>query len=202
MNRLTDRPLFFFRRPTNKTIHRFLENQSSSVFSYPEAGASRHLEIPAGYQFLQDKIQLGSGALLFEKAKSILCQGAIDLPWVRFFWSETPLQAGRTVAILVRACGLWALNAGQIVYSIDTQGPCEQFGFAYGTLPQHVEIGEERFLVEWNRTDDSVCYAISSFSRPSSIFYRIANRYLRKLQKRFVVDSLQTMKKRVLEGRS
>jgi hypothetical protein len=28
----------------------------------------------------------------------------------------------------------------------------ERFGFAYGTLPCHLVAGEERFVVEWDKT--------------------------------------------------
>ena len=53
-----------------------------------------------------------------------------------------------------RAIGLWWLNACRIVYVVDESGPISKFGFAYGTLPGHVESGEERFLIEWDRGDE------------------------------------------------
>jgi uncharacterized protein (UPF0548 family) len=31
---------------------------------------------------------------------------------------------------------------------LPADGPVRRFGFAYGTLPDHVESGEERFTVE------------------------------------------------------
>ncbi len=48
-----------------------------------------------------------------------------------------------------------------------------RFGFAYGTLPGHVESGEERFLVEWDRGDDAVWYDILAFSRPNHVLTRL-----------------------------
>ena len=47
--------------------------------------------------------------------------------------------------MLARVLGMWTLNAARVVFVIDEPG---RFGFAYGTLPRHVESGEERFLVE------------------------------------------------------
>jgi len=41
--------------------------------------------------------------------------------------------------------GFWSLNAARIVYLIEEDGPCEKHGFAYGTLPEHGERGEERW---------------------------------------------------------
>jgi uncharacterized protein (UPF0548 family) len=68
-----------------------------------------------------------------------------------------------------------------------------RFGFAYGTLPDHVERGEERFTVEW-RADDSVWYDIYAFSRPKHPLARLGFPITRMLQKRFVRDSLAIMK--------
>ena len=47
--------------------------------------------------------------------------------------------------LLARALGLWVLNACRIVYVIEEDGPLRRFAFAYGTLPEHAESGEERF---------------------------------------------------------
>jgi uncharacterized protein (UPF0548 family) len=70
-----------------------------------------------------------------------------------------------------------------------------QFGFAYGTLPDHVERGEERFTVEWRKDeDDSVWYEIYAFSRPKHPLARIGCPIARMLQKRFVRDSLAVMR--------
>ena len=55
-----------------------------------------------------------------------------------------------------------ALNAARVVYVEETP---ERFAFAYGTLPSHVERGEERFEVQMH-PDGSVWYVVSAFSRP------------------------------------
>ena len=48
------------------------------------------------------------------------------------------------MAVLARSLGLWWLNACRIVCVIDEDRPVTGFGFAYGTLPDHAESGEER----------------------------------------------------------
>ena len=68
-----------------------------------------------------------------------------------------------------------------------------RFGFAYGTLPDHVERGEERFTIEW-QADDSVWYDIYAFSRPKHPLARLGFPVTRMLQKRFARDSLAVMK--------
>jgi len=69
----------------------------------------------------------------------------------------------------------------------------ERFGFAYGTLAEHAESGEERFTVEWNRDDDSVWYDILAFSRPRQMLARVGYPVSRSLQRKFAKDSKLAM---------
>jgi hypothetical protein len=62
---------------------------------------------------------------------------------------------------------LWWLNACKIVYTVDECRPVSRLGFADGTLPGHVESGEGRLLIKWDRGTDCVWYRILAFSRPS-----------------------------------
>lgn len=68
----------------------------------------------------------------------------------------------------------------------------EIYGFAYGTLNDHGETGEERFTVEFNPMDQSVWYDICAFSRPQ-LLPRLVYPFTRSLQKRLARDSLQAM---------
>lgn len=76
---------------------------------------------------------------------------------------------------------------------MDEAGPPRRFGFAYGTLPGHVESGEERFVVEWREDDDSVWYDILAFSRPRHLAARAGYPLARGLQARFRRDSAAAM---------
>ena len=69
----------------------------------------------------------------------------------------------------------------------------KRFGFAYGTLPDHAERGEERFMIEW-LADDSVWYDIYAFSRPQKAIVKLGLPLARRLQKRFGGESLAVMK--------
>ena len=61
-----------------------------------------------------------------------------------------PSASGATVAVLARTFGAWWISPARIVRTIDeTTAEGARFGFASGTLPGHVESGEERFLIEW-----------------------------------------------------
>jgi len=89
---------------------------------------------------------------------------------------------------------MWSLNACRVVYVVDEAHATTRFGFAYGTLPDHIERGEERFLIEWNRTDDSVWYDILAFSQPRHPLVRLGFPVARMMQKRFARDSLAAMR--------
>jgi uncharacterized protein (UPF0548 family) len=67
-----------------------------------------------------------------------------------------------------------------------------RFGFAYGTLPGHVEAGEERFLVEW-LADDAVWYDLLAISRPRYWGARLAYPLARRLQRTFAQRSRARM---------
>jgi uncharacterized protein (UPF0548 family) len=94
------------------------------------------------------------------------------------------------------ALGVWWLNACRIIYVLDEQAPVRRFGFAYGTLPAHVEQGEERFSVEL-QPDGSVWYDLRAFSRPRYWPVRLGKPFARRLQMRFVRESMTAMQQAV-----
>jgi uncharacterized protein (UPF0548 family) len=114
--------------------------------------------------------------------------------------SQTPIKPGEVVAVMGRAGGWWWLNACRIIYVVDESGPISRFGFAYGTLPGHVESGEERFLIEWDRASGDVWYDILAFSRPNHLVTRLGYLVVRRLQKRFGRDSAASMLKAAGSG--
>ena len=120
-----------------------------------------------------------------------------NLGWVRLFPGNTPIEVGESVAVLVRHFGFWSMNACRIVYRIDED---RRFGFAYGTLQQHAEQGEERFSVAWSAEDDSVTYEILAFSRHKQWQARAAFPITRMLQRRFARDSMAAMKRAAKAG--
>jgi uncharacterized protein (UPF0548 family) len=175
-------------------IREFLAAQGGRPFSYAEVGATRD-GAPPGYDADHHRARLGAGSEAFERGKAALARWEMfRLGWVELCWSDAPIAPGRAVAVLAKGWGLWWLNACRIVYVIDEPG---RFGFAYGTLPDHVEMGEERFLVERDPADDSVWYDLFAFSRPHHFLTRLAYRATRGAQKRFARASLRAMQRAV-----
>jgi uncharacterized protein (UPF0548 family) len=118
-----------------------------------------------------------------------------DLGWGVLIPADAPIEVNVTVCVRVRHFDFWSLNACRIVDVIDEDGPVKRYGFAYGTLAEHAERGEERFTIEWNREDDSVCYDILAYSQPRHRLARLGYPLARMMQRRFARDSKQAMRR-------
>lgn len=120
----------------------------------------------------------------------------LSLGWASVYPHDREIVPGRTVAVVARHYGFWSLNACRIVYVVDEVGGADGFrryGFAYGTLPDHGAVGEERFTVEWRPADDSVWYDLYALSRPGHPLARLGYPLARALQRRFARASKQAM---------
>ena len=151
---------------------------------------------PTRYNVDHNRIQLGSGEVTWQRAtEAIRSWRMFSIEWVNLHWPSAAIQVGTDVVVSVHHFGFYSLNACRIVYVVDEEGPMKRFGFAYGTLAEHAESGEERFTIEWNRADDSVWYDILAFSRPRQMLARLGYPLSRSLQKRFAEGSKAAMLK-------
>jgi len=166
--------VFSLMAPSEDEIRRFISKQSDSGFSYPEVGASA-TAVPTGYNVDHNRIQLCSGKGSWQRAAEAIRKWRMfSMPWVNLHWASAPIR---------------------IVYVVDQESPVTRFGFAYGTLAEHAESGEERFTVEWNRADDTVWYDILAFSRPRQMLAKLGYPLSRLLQRRFAEGSKAAMVK-------
>ena len=185
--------MLLLRKPSDARVRAFLTAQRHLPFSYPEVGATRG-SLPHGYAIDHNRVRLGTGAEAFGRAVDAVRRWQMfRLGWVELCWPDAPIETGATVGILVSYPGIWWLNAARVVYILDEDGPVRRFGFAYGTLPEHAERGEERFTVEWLRADDSVWYDLLAFSRPKHALAVAGYPFARALQRRFARDSKRAM---------
>ncbi|MBI1228285.1 MAG: DUF1990 family protein [Bacteroidetes bacterium] len=184
-------------RPSETAIRQFLQRQTGSSFSYSHVHASNQPDPVSGFDNDRNRILLGSGAAVYEAACEAIRQ------WRMFpggwAWIEppgAPIEVGQTLAMVARVFGLHWVNACRIVYTLDGTGPERRYGFAYGTLSEHIECGEERFSVEW-LPDDTVWYDLKAFSQPRHPLVRLFKPVARHLQWRFVLASQKAMKREI-----
>lgn len=184
-------------RPSETTIRQFLQRQTGSSFSYPQVHASNQPNPVPGFNNDHNRVLLGTGPAVYEAACEAIRQWRM-FPggWAWIEPSGAPIEVGQTLAMVARAFGIHWVNACRIVYTLDGTGLERRFGFAYGTLPEHIETGEERFSVEW-LPDDTVWYDLKAFSQPRHPLVRLFKPVARHLQRRFVLASQRAMKREI-----
>ncbi|QUV99617.1 DUF1990 domain-containing protein [Chloracidobacterium sp. MS 40/45] len=191
--------MFLFTPPTAEQLKTFLESQTRQPLTYTAEGATRlAAALPDGYTVDHRRVALGSGETVFRRACAALRRWEMfNLGWLTCHPRAAPVEVGQVVAIVPWHFGFWSLNACRIVYVIAEE---RRFGFGYGTLPAHVESGEERFLIEWEASTDAVAYDILAFSRPAHPLTQLAYPVTRLFQWRFAADSGRAMRQAVVAG--
>ena len=187
--------MFLLRRPSDGDVRRFLESSRDRPLSYAPIGLARH----GGGPFALDELTtvIGRGEAAFDRAKAALGLWThFRLGWVDLYPREAPVTPGSVVAVGIRHLGFWSLNGCRVVYAIDGGGGTE-WGFAYGTLANHAEAGEEIFKVTFAPATGEVAYVIRAASRPRAALARIGYPVVRSLQARFRRDSARAMQRAV-----
>jgi uncharacterized protein (UPF0548 family) len=193
--------MFFARRPSRATIDRFVLDSRDLPLSYDPPGlVSGKTARPA----LDELVTvIGRGRADFDRARAALASWKhVDLGWVELFPSHSPVAVGTVVAVLIHHLCFWSLNGCRVLYGVGGADNRERFGFAYGTLTNHAESGEELFEVFIDPRTDEVMYRIRATSWAQAALARVGQPIVRLLQARFRRDSAAVMKRAVLgEGR-
>jgi uncharacterized protein (UPF0548 family) len=185
--------MFLAQRPTRNVIDRFIHESQDLPLSYGPVGIVR--TPPAGQHLDELAVAVGHGQADFERARAaLLAWKQFDLGWVETFPRHAPVAVGTVVAVLIRHLGFWSLNGCRVLYTIGSQGDVARFGFAYGTLTNHAESGEELFEVFIDPRTDEVVYRIRATSAPQSTLARFGQPIVRALQERFRDHSAVAMK--------
>lgn len=183
--------MFLLHKPTADDIHHIWIRQNDEPFSYDGVGLTEFERCPAGYMLDRHRQRLGDGKDIFQAACEAIRSWRVMPPqMVDLYWRSVPIETGNHVVVGFQFGPLYSLNPCRIVYSIeDTVGSgvesVQRFGFAYGTLPEHVEKGEERFLVTWNPSTGIVEYEVMSFSATNHLLAKIGYPFVRFQQARF-----------------
>lgn len=145
--------MFLIGEPSAAMVSLLIDEQRGAPLSYAEVGASR--DAPgkvSGYAVDHNRVRLGDGEEAFVRASAALYAWKMfDLGWARLLPRGAPAGVGTTVAVLARHIGFRSLNFSRVVYEVSgEEGGVRKLGFAYGTLPENAESGQERFVVEWH----------------------------------------------------
>ncbi|MBL7816097.1 MAG: DUF1990 domain-containing protein [Saprospiraceae bacterium] len=176
--------LFQLALPNSKTLDTIIEQQKNAKLNYSKDNLS-------GFDFDKNQIYLGTGDNVWQAAKKAMTSWAMfPNGWTRIYYQNPIFTEGDIVVLCARVFGIWWLNASRIITVIDDD---QHFGFAYGTLPHHVEKGEELFQVYRNEQGE-VFYNLTAFSKPNFWPVRWTYPLSRRFQKRFVRDSLNNVK--------
>jgi uncharacterized protein (UPF0548 family) len=192
--------MFLIRKPTREDIGRFIESSRMLPLSYAPVGTVG--DDSPGYDRDQTVAAIGRGSSDLERARAALCQWKhFEVGWVEIWPSAAGTAKGTIVGVLIHHLGFWSLNGCRVVYEVDGEGTEPRFGFAYGTLPNHAEAGEELFEVWLDRGTGEVMYRIRAASHPRAALARVGYPIARLLQARFRRDSVKAMR-RAVESRA
>jgi uncharacterized protein (UPF0548 family) len=191
--------MFLTRRPSPDTIDRFLRDSLELPTSYGPIGILD--AAPARGNLDEAIVEIGRGASDFERARAaLMAWKQFDMGWVETFPPQAPIAAGTVVAVLVRHLGFWSLNGCRVVYLVGAAGDATRFGYAYGTLTNHAEAGEELFEVFLDPRTDAVMYRIRAVSWPRATLARLGQPIVRVLQARFRRHSAAAMARATRPG--
>ena len=186
--------MFLATRPNQRTIERFLEESQALPFSYAPIGAAQHE--PDGYNVDETTVSIGRGHEDFDRAKAALAAWKhFDIGWVRAVPAAARPEPGTVVAVVIRHIGFWSLNGCRVVYGTGDRNHGAKFGFAYGTLSNHAEAGEELFEVFMDPSSDAVMYRLRAVSRPRVALAWFGYPFVRALQSRCRRESGEAMKR-------
>jgi uncharacterized protein (UPF0548 family) len=104
------------------------------------------------------------------------------------------IACGQVVAVEVHSLGLWSVNLSLILETVDSG---TRFGFLYSTTAEHVEQGEETFVLNYDPATGEVSYELEAVSRPRHVLAKLGYPVTRFFQHRFARDSHRRMRQAV-----
>jgi uncharacterized protein (UPF0548 family) len=150
----------------------------TATLTYTEVGGTQH-ELPDGYSHTRRGTRLGSGRVSFGAAADAVLSWQMHRRSGLAVAAEGPAAEGMTV-ILGMGRPLVLVMPCRVLYVVNEP---DRRGFAYGSLTDHPEQGEESFVVVID-ADDTVRLEITAFSRPGNTLIRASGVVGRRIQAR------------------
>jgi len=188
--------MFLAHRPSPREIEEFIQDSQRLPLSYDQIGVAKLSR--SDLTIDEASATIGLGKTAFECSKLALHEWRhFELGWMEIFPKNASIEPATTVAVLVHHFGFWSLNGCRVVYGLSDRPDDTSFGFAYGTLTNHAEMGEEIFQVSISPETEEVSYRIRAASTPRAKLARIGYPITRLLQARFRRDSIAAMQRAV-----
>jgi uncharacterized protein (UPF0548 family) len=167
------------RSPDPAALDALLDDESERELTYRDTGA-RFGKFPPGFRHDAYVHPLGNGRDVFELACDGLRRWEAHRAAGVLLTPATPeLRAGTTLLVQTRVGPVHVVGGCRIVHVVDEPG---RFGFVYGTLPSHPEVGEEAFTVVDG--DGGVRFEVMAVSRWREPLVRLASPLARAVQVR------------------
>lgn len=181
---------FWFRRPSDSTLLDLLKEQSNCELTYDSFGMAEAGLPIEGYRTTNRSVDLGNGRAVFDRAVSSIQHWQVH---ERAGLLVTPkgfgVTEGTQVVLLLRLLVGYVTVACRVVAISQST---DRWGFVYGTLPHHVERGEELFIVEQAR-DGMVSFTVRAMSRPGHFLTSVGAPFARAVQRRATDRYLKAM---------
>lgn len=168
---------FRLHHATTEDLASLLERSRRDTVTYAPTGCSRRGETPAGLKRRHWTTPL-HGHDGFERAVEAIRSWTVHRGAGLAIAADGPIAVGTDVAFSAPLPIGYVVGTCRIVDVVDEP---DRFGFAYGTLSVHPEIGEEAFLVERDHSG-TVRFDVEGVSRPAQPLARLLP---------FVADRLQ-----------
>jgi uncharacterized protein (UPF0548 family) len=142
------------------------------------------------YRTMSGTVELGKGGFVFEKAVANARQWKVhERDGLLVTPKDARVQEGSCVVLLISISVIYVTVACRVVSTFETDTRWE---FSYGTLPHHVERGEESFSIE-HASDDTVRFTVRAWSRPGHLWTSIGAPITRAVQRKALNHYLQAM---------
>ena len=182
------------RRLGPNQLEALLATARRSVPTYAEVGASRDEVLPPGYHHVRVRERIGDESAFDRAVFGLRTWVAHEGAGLQIFPRDA-VQPDATVVAVTSLGFVQMVAPCRIVAVFKEPGT---FGFSYGTLPGHPEIGEESFGLE--RFDGATFFTVSAFSRPVDLLARLSWPIGRKVQRSVTRRYVQSLWRFVASG--
>lgn len=181
--------MFLFRQLSHEDAKKLAFLQENNTLSYRYEGATYHDQHPLPFGFFHDhyRCSLGYGDTVYHLGIEALRSWRMYSNGWTFLSGPWPdLVLGARFVTQVRHFGFWSANCCRVIYLLEENNErTRRVGFAIGTLREHAECGEERFIIEQDHASQEVFFDVRVFSRPSHWMAWLGLLLTRLLQRRF-----------------